>query len=169
MAGAGQVVYAGFLRRLAAALADALLLFIVLTPLNYLFRGGGDFSDPATAPDGGGVDWGTLLLNDLLPMALIVFFWVRYRGTPGKLLMDCQVVDAKTLENLRPSQAILRYLGYFLSLLPLGLGFLWIIWDKKRRGFHDLLARTVVIHLPLSHHAAIEAAKPLEQRMKEVE
>ncbi len=162
MAGAGQVVYAGFFRRLAAMLVDTLLLFILLTPLNYFFSGSTTISETATT-------WGALLINDLLPMALIIYFWVRYRGTPGKLLMDCQVVDASTHNNLRPGQALLRYVGYFLSLLPLGLGFLWILWDKKHRGFHDLIAHTVVLRLPEDHYAAIEADKPLEQLMKELE
>ena len=170
MAESDQVDYAGFLSRLAATLVDTLLLFLILTPLNYLFSGGPDTSAAPTVPAaGGGIDWSALLVNDLLPMVLIIFFWVRYRATPGKMLMDCQVVDATTHENLRPGQALLRYVGYFLSLLPLGLGFLWILWDKQHRGFHDLIAHTVVLRLPINHSAGIEAAKPLEQLMKEVE
>lgn len=101
-------------------------------------------------------------------MVLVIFFWVRYRGTPGKHLMNCQVVDATTFGNLRVRQALLRYVGYFISLLPLGLGFFWIIRDKKKRGFHDLIAHTVVIHLPINHIAAVEADKPIEQLLKEV-
>ncbi len=170
MAEADQVDYAGFLSRLAATLVDTLLLFLILTPLNYLFSAGSYIPETSSIPSGGGgIDWSALLVNDLLPMVLIIFFWVCYRATPGKMLMDCQVVDATTLENLRPGQALLRYVGYFLSLLPLGLGFLWILWDKQHRGFHDLIAHTVVLRLPINHSAGIEAAKTLEQLMKEVE
>lgn len=172
MAGPEQIEYAGFLRRLAASVIDALLLVIILTPLNFFFRTSyfpaidaeGDFLAPNA-----GFDWSGLLINDLLPMVLVIFFWVRYRATPGKQLMDCQIVDATTLDNLRPQQAVLRYVGYFLSLLPFGLGFFWIIWDRRKRGFHDLVAHTVVIRLPLGHIAAVEAEKPIEQLMKEVE
>jgi len=172
---AGEVQYAGFLRRLAASLIDTLILLIVLTPLAYFFSQGTYF--PGLDPEGDMLaqmadidfEWSYLLINDLLPMALIIFFWVRYRGTPGKQLMDCQVVDASTFSNLRIGQSVLRYVGYFISLLPLGLGFFWIIWDKKKRGFHDLLAHTVVIRLPANHLAAVEADKPIEQLMKEVE
>lgn len=170
-----EVRYAGFLRRFAAMLIDTLLLLIILTPLAYFFSRGAYF--PGLDPEAEVLeqlatvhfDWNYLLINDLLPMGLIVFFWVRYRATPGKQLMDCQVVDAATFGNLRIGQAVLRYVGYFLSLLPLGLGFLWIIWDRKKRGFHDLLAHTVVIRLPLNHIAAVEADKPLERLIKEVE
>jgi len=175
MAGAAEVEYAGFLRRFAAMLIDSLILVIITTPLAYLFSEGAYY--PGLDPQGDMLaqmafiqfDWSYLLINDLLPMALIVFCWMRYRATPGKALMDCQVVDASTFENLRIGQAVLRYLGYFLSALPLGLGFLWIIWDRKKRGFHDLLAHTAVIRLPLNHAAAVEADKPIEQLMKEVE
>ena len=175
MQGQGRVEYAGFMRRLAASLIDTLILLIVLTPLAYFFSEGAYF--PGLDPEGDVVaqmavinfDWSYLLINDLLPMVLIIFFWVRFRGTPGKQLMDCQVVDATTFDNLRVGQSVLRYAGYFVSLLPFGLGFLWIIWDKKKRGFHDLLAHTVVIRLSTNHSAAVEAAKPIERLMKEVE
>lgn len=170
----GEVQYAGFLRRLAAALIDGLLLLLVLTPLTVIFTSGsylpsfdseGDIMTPMVAVE---FDWAYLLINDLLPMVLVVFFWVRHRATPGKSLMDCEVVDATTFDNLRVGQSILRYIGYFVSMLPLGLGFLWIIWDRKNRGFHDMLAHTVVIRLSPNHVIEKVAAKSLEQLMKEV-
>jgi uncharacterized RDD family membrane protein YckC len=172
---AGQVQYAGFWRRFAAMLIDSLILLIVLTPLAYFFSSGSYLPglDPqgniaaqlATIP----FDWSYLLINDLLPMVLIIFFWVRFRGTPGKQLMDCQVVDATTFDNLRVGQSLKRYFGYFASMLPFGLGFLWIMWDKKKRGFHDFIAHTVVIRISSNHAAATEADKSVEQLMKEAE
>ncbi len=151
---AGQSVeYAGFWRRFAAVLIDTLVLLIIITPLLYFFSEGsyligfdpeGDFvAQVMVLP----VDWNYLLINDLLPMVLVIFFWVRFRGTPGKQLLGCEVVDAKTLGNLSVGQSILRYIGYFLSTLPLCLGFLWVAVDKKKRGFHDLLAHTLVIRV----------------------
>jgi uncharacterized RDD family membrane protein YckC len=38
-----------------------------------------------------------------------------------------------------------RYFAYYLSTILLGLGFLWIIWDPKKQGWHDKLAGTVVV------------------------
>lgn len=170
---AEQVQYAGFLRRLAASIIDTLILLIVLTPLAYFFTQGSYF--PGLDPEGDitaqlaniQFDWSYLLVNDILPMVLVIFFWIRFRGTPGKQLMDCQVVDATTFDNLRVGQSILRYLGYFVSMLPLGLGFLWIIWDRKKRGFHDFIAHTVVIRISDNHAAAEEADKSVEELMKE--
>ncbi len=165
------VEYAGFLRRFAAMLIDTLALLIIISPLIYFFTQGELL--PGFDPEGDmigqaatlRIDWTYLLIKGGLPMVLAIFFWVRFRGTPGKQLMNCEVVDAKTHGNLSIGQSFLRYLGYYLSIFSLFLGFLWIIWDKKKRGFHDLLAHTVVIRVDqddLSEH-------PLEELMKDAE
>ena len=61
------------------------------------------------------------------------------------MLFKSVIVDANTLSAPSTSQNIIRYLGYFISFLPLGLGFLWIAFDKRKQGWHDKLAGTVVI------------------------
>lgn len=169
----GTVRYAGFWRRLAASLVDTLILFIVLTPLTFFFSRGAYFPD---LDPGGDIlaqlavmqfDWSYLLIHDLLPMVLVIVLWLRFRATPGKQLLDCEVVDASTHDNLRPGQALLRYIGYFVSLLPLGLGFLWVAWDKKKRGFHDLLAHTVVLRTGAERESI--ADESLEKLMREAE
>jgi uncharacterized RDD family membrane protein YckC len=38
-----------------------------------------------------------------------------------------------------------RYFAYFLSTIPLGLGLIWVAFDKRKQGWHDKLAGTVVI------------------------
>ncbi|WP_413760865.1 RDD family protein [Vibrio vulnificus] len=38
-----------------------------------------------------------------------------------------------------------RYFAYYISFLPLGLGVIWIVFDSKKRSWHDKLANTVVI------------------------
>ena len=78
-------------------------------------------------------------------LIVAVILWVTVLGTPGKLLLDCQVVDATTGKPIRYPQAIIRALGYYVSLLPLMLGFFWVIWSKRKQSFHDKLAHTVVI------------------------
>jgi uncharacterized RDD family membrane protein YckC len=43
-------------------------------------------------------------------------------------------------------QAALRHLiGYPLSMAPFFLGFLWMLWDPRQQGWHDKLARTIVV------------------------
>ncbi len=136
--------YAGFWRRLGATLIDTLLLMAVSIPLMLLFGHGMMQADlhPGTMP---ALPDARAFLNYVLPLLLTVFLWVRYMGTPGKLLLGCRVVDAATGSSLSARQATLRYIAYLASILPLCLGFLWIAWDRRKQGFHDKIAKTVVV------------------------
>ncbi len=138
--------YGGFLLRLGAALIDSLLFSMLSLCLLYLVYGPAYFQSLSN-PDGMAASGGSLgfMIDWMLPLAITVFCWLRFLGTPGKLLLGCQVVDARSGRSLGLGQALLRYLGYFVSALPLGLGFLWIIWDKRKQGFHDKIAGTVVV------------------------
>ena len=73
------------------------------------------------------------------------FFWIAWMATPGKLLLDCRIVDANTKQKARPGQLVIRYLSYLVSAIPLGLGFIWILFDKHNQGWHDKLSKTLVI------------------------
>jgi uncharacterized RDD family membrane protein YckC len=46
--------------------------------------------------------------------------------------------------------ACVRALGCFLSLIIIGLGFLWIVFDPEKRAWHDKIAGTVVVRLAKS-------------------
>ncbi len=76
-----------------------------------------------------------------------VGFWSTTGQTPGSRIMRMRVVAAKG-ERLKPRRAALRCVGVVLSALPLFAGFLLILFDDHRRGFHDRLARTVVVEAP---------------------
>lgn len=137
------VVYAGFWRRTGAALIDTIIAMIIMVPLIYMFYGEFFATDDLSsiAPSG-------LILENIIPIVLTVFFWTMYKATPGKMAVGCEIVNAKTGEKMGIGRSIVRYLGYFISTLPLGLGFLWIVFNKRKRGWHDLIAGTVVIRKP---------------------
>jgi uncharacterized RDD family membrane protein YckC len=107
------------------------------------------------------------MLNTLLALVLTVVLWVRFLGTPGKLLLGCQVVDADTLQPMSVKQSVIRYLGYFVSILPLGLGLLWVARDARKQGFHDKIANTVVV-LNADIEADDESAKSLDELVEEM-
>lgn len=75
----------------------------------------------------------------------MVFCWVKFAGTPGKRLLKLKVLDEATGNQLTLGQAILRYIGYIPSAIVFGLGYLWVIWDGKKQGWHDKIAKTVVV------------------------
>ena len=61
-------------------------------------------------------------------------------------LMGLRVVDDVTLTPIGIPRALLRYVARFLSLLPLGAGFLVASSDLQSRGWHDMLVHSVVIN-----------------------
>ena len=83
--------------------------------------------------------------RDVLPFVATIWFWLRFLGTPGKMLVKIKIVDANTGNKMSVGQAIGRYFAYIISSIPFGLGFIWIAFDKKKQGWHDKLAGTVVI------------------------
>ncbi len=91
-----------------------------------------------------------LLLEAALETVLFAFLVIplwKYRGaTPGKMILGMKVVDAKTLGTPTNAQLVKRYFGYVLSSIPLGLGFVWIAFNEKRQGWHDMIADTLVIY-----------------------
>jgi len=86
------------------------------------------------------------LLESLIIAALFIGFWIYFAATPGKLLVHSYIVDAKTLKRAKTSQLVIRYLGYFVSMLTFGLGFIWIGIDSRKQSLHDKLASTVVVY-----------------------
>lgn len=135
-----QFEYVGFWLRVAASLVDTLLLCFLLYPLLTLIYGRGYWTDPRLVH--GPLD---VLLQWVLPAVAVVAFWLARQATPGKMVIHARIVDADTGAALGGAQAIKRYLGYYVSLLGLGLGFFWVGWDRRKQGWHDKIARTVVI------------------------
>jgi uncharacterized RDD family membrane protein YckC len=69
--------------------------------------------------------------------------------TLGKAVMGIRVVglDGRRLPTTR---SLLRTVAYLASLLPLFAGFLWVLVDGDRRGWHDHIARSRVVYEPRS-------------------
>lgn len=140
------VVYAGFWRRVGALLVDGVALSIVNAALLYGLYGADYFTWLQESDElFGFYGFGELMVNYLLPTLIIVGGWRYFGASPGKFLLGCQVVDARTYGRVTWGQALLRYVCYLVSALPLGLGFFWVAWDKRRQGFHDKIANTVVM------------------------
>jgi uncharacterized RDD family membrane protein YckC len=70
-------------------------------------------------------------------------FWVVTGQTPGDRVLGIQVVSADG-GDVGAVQALRRFAGLALCLLTLGLGFLPVLFDSRRRGLHDMFGGTVV-------------------------
>ncbi len=142
----GEFQYAGFWPRMGAALIDTVIVSAIIFPILFAVYGKEYFLGGALVSG-----YFDTLLNYIFPTIAVLLFWNYKSATPGKIALKMIIVDARTGKAPSKGQLIGRYCAYYLSLLPLGLGFLWIAWDKRKQGWHDKLAGTVVIR-PERHH-----------------
>lgn len=119
--------YVGFGARLAAFAIDALVIFVVAAPLALFGLRG-------------------FVFEALLPAMAVLAFWRLYGATPGKMAVSARIVDARTGAAPSTGRLVARYVGYLASMLPLFAGFAWIAIDRRKQGWHDKIAGTVVVN-----------------------
>ena len=133
--------YVGFWMRFVAFFIDSIIVMVIMSLAFAVLLSSVDLASPGSADAGSAVH----IVSTLLLAVAVILFW-RYRGaTPGKMIISARVVDAVTGGPPSTGKLIGRYFAYFLSTLPLGLGFLWIAFDERKQGWHDKLAGTVVV------------------------
>jgi len=135
-----EIKYAGFWPRVAASLIDTIMLLVLLFPLLSLIYGMSYWTQIRPT-----IGMGDFVLNYIAPGIIVILFWLYKSATPGKIILKMKIVDAKTLQQPKIGQLLVRYLGYYLSIIPLFLGLIWVGIDKRKQGFHDKLAGTLVI------------------------
>lgn len=123
-----ETVSADFWVRLVAALIDGVILIIPNIILQLLL---------------GQIFAGIISL--VIGVGYSYYFWTTSGQTPGKMVMGLKVVSAENGALLEPSAALLRYVGYCVSGIAFGLGYLWVLWDPKHDAWHDKIAKTKVI------------------------
>lgn len=132
--------FAGFWIRFVAHLVDSLLILAATFAILYLLFGTAPPAPETAAP------LSTIDLVLWVVIAVVVVLFWRLRGaTPGKMVCGIRIVDADSLQGLTTGQCIGRYLAYIVSALPFLLGYIWVAFDRRKQGFHDKLAGTVVI------------------------
>lgn len=134
--------YVGFWPRVLGSVIDSLLLSMLTVPLLAAVYGWGYFTDIDRPFVSGPAD---VVISWVAPAVITMALWLTIRATPGKLAIRSQVVDADTGETIAVSQAVLRYVGYVVAMVPMGLGLLWVAFDPRRQGWHDKIAGTVVV------------------------
>ena len=140
--------YAGFWIRTGAALIDTVLILIITAPLLAAIYGTNYWASDSFLKG-----FWDVIFSYILPAIAVIIFWIYKSATPGKIATKLTIVDAKTGNKPSTGQFILRYIGYYLSSLPLFLGIIWVGIDRRKQGWHDKLAGTVVIRSNLSEPA----------------
>lgn len=125
--GTANYALASFGNRLLAFIIDAIIMGIITAVLTGVGR------------DAGGI------ASFIIDGIYLWYFWTRQEGqTPGKKLMNIKVIKTDG-SALTDSDAIIRYIGYYISGFIFLLGFIWAAFDQNSQGWHDKIAQTYVI------------------------
>ncbi len=149
--------FAGFWRRLLAYTIDNIIIGMIFSFLSLVILAGYIFGS-LSANDRSWIAELThpsrlsfmTLLETILLIAISIFYFTFFHGvkgrTPGKMLLGLQVLSTEGTP-LGFGIAFLRSVGYMVSSI-LCLGFIWAAFDRRKQGWHDKIAGTVVIILP---------------------
>ena len=141
MTNENELEYAGFWVRTWATIIDTFLILIITMPILFAIYGEDYYLDSD--------DWiagpADFSLSYVLPAFAVILFWMYRQATPGKMAIHAKIVDAKTGGKPTTAQCVGRYFAYIPSISVFGLGIFWVAFDKKKQGWHDKLAGTVVV------------------------
>ena len=126
---AADLEYMGFWIRLAAELIDQVIIVFAVVLLNLIIG----------------------LTQFAWALAVPVILYLVYKHLkcqpPGRKLLKIKVVNAKGEDVGFWRGAFRETIAKFISAIFLYLGFLWIGWDGRKRGWHDHLAGTFVVRV----------------------
>ena len=137
----------GFGRRLGAMAIDAVIIafvtFIIGFAIGFVFV----FFEMFNQDQTGDLVAPIIVLSGI---AFSLFYWVAgWSGNGqsiGQSTVGITVID-KDGGKLSRGKAFVRYIGFLVSGALMGLGFLWIAFDKKRQGLHDKMAGSYVVSM----------------------
>ncbi len=143
-----QIRWGGFFRRACACIVDFIVVLALSTLMSYLSYIGYKVGLSAHGRSIGGENSAAFFaLLALGGVGLATAYFVVFHGmegkTIGKWLFGLRVVGAEQ-RALTYGRALLRWIGW-VGFAPLGLGFLWVLWSREKRAWHDILAGTRVI------------------------
>lgn len=153
--------YAGFWKRVAAYVIDAIILYIPSMLINNMM---GDVAAKAAMKDAitsaagdphlamaaqlqyYDTMWPGILIGAVLAWLYFAFCESSaWQATVGKLALGIRVTDMHGNRISFP-RALGRYAAKIISTLILGIGFLMVAWTRRKQGLHDLMADTLVLN-----------------------
>ena len=135
----------GFNRRFAAIVVDVTFIIFITSVMAISFSFLAWFIG-AFKPYSDVVPFTNLaiILGILISVGYYTYFWTKSGQTIGKTVAGIKVISADG-SPLTWGQSFMRYIGYIVSGFLFSLGFLWVIMDKRRQGWHDKIAKTYVV------------------------
>lgn len=178
-----EIKYAGFWVRFVAFSLDLMVLSVTTMLLNLFLKT--PSPDVSALMDTESFPQFMLALKiTIMPMIVsnsvifigTVLYWVlmtyRFGATLGKMAMGIKVVredlSPVTFKNVFVREFLVKDLLFTCLFFISWLGYLWVMWDKKKQGWHDKIARTVVIREDKSAEVAREIIiQPVPEEKKE--
>lgn len=158
----GTTDRAGAVSRTVALAIDAAILnaaFLALSGVITLvaslaFGAGGNASAPAIVIGAGA--WA------VVSSLYLIAFWALVGQTPGMRFVRIQL-DSPLGRRIGLRMAVRRLIGLVLSIIPLGLGLLGVVFSDQRRGWQDRFGGTVVVYAETAPEPAPWSEDPLEE------
>jgi uncharacterized RDD family membrane protein YckC len=142
----GEAAYAGIVSRAVALAIDAAVLtggFAVVSGVFGLILS--LFTSVEVSSPGAVLS--VAAMWSIVVAGYFTLCWTLTGETPGMRLMHMRVLDARG-QPPRFGRSLLRLVGAILAAIPFFAGYALVLVDDRRRGLHDMIARTVVIHVP---------------------
>lgn len=140
--GASGPAYAGFWRRVAAAILDGIVVGIVTSPFMMVLALMADIRTPA------GEAVYSVLSNSFSILIGVCYYALmessKWQATLGKLALGLKVTDLQG-ERITLLRAVGRYAAKYLSAVILLIGFIMVAFTDKKQGLHDKIVNTLVI------------------------
>lgn len=139
----GNLKACGLLRLLLVMLYDAIIVLAIL-----MIAGAIALELPFRSQSAG---------RDLaytLYLLSVWFFYLAWCWRHGGMTLGMRAWKVRLMNHLNDDrnqpirwwQCGLRFIGGWLSLLPLGMGYGWMLFDREKRSWHDLLSHTRLVH-----------------------
>ena len=140
----GKQAPGGFGRRLVASLLDSLIVSIALFPINFVLA---LLAIAVFGKDSMVVTFITYPFHFLAVYFYFGYFYSQKGASLGKMVMNLRVINSDTGKNLSYKEAFFREVfGKLISGIPLLMGYIVVLFRDDRKGFHDQIFHTQVLH-----------------------
>ena len=145
----GEVVYAGFWKRVAANIIDSFIVGIVGGIIGAIIGGVLGAAMGMNGGLGGGGFIAIQLITNLVSITITAGYYAWFhssanQATLGKLAIGIKVVRSDG-EAIGFGRGVGRYFAFLLSSLILGIGLLMAAFTERKQGLHDMLCDTLVV------------------------
>jgi uncharacterized RDD family membrane protein YckC len=155
-----------WVRSAAHLLVDLPILMFLTVPLTLVIMVRVYGLDSVITPGAVQIPWWWNVVFNVAIIGVLMARWENCQATPGKQVFHLKIVRLADGGVPTRWQWMVRAVAYIISSLPiipvpiemmglretlwlpLGLGFLWILFDSRNRGWHDILSGTITVACP---------------------